>query len=290
MRLDIVLVAGLALLVSASAASTPCSYVISANDTLFDVGKRYNLTLAEVTAANPQLSDVNILQLGTVIALPCGNATATSGESVLDLLAHRADMTTLFRAVVAAGFADTLADESLVATVFAPNNTAFENLLAKVLTNQTAEELLADKAALAELLSYHVVPEEALEAAQLTNGRNLTTLLEEEFVEVFKPANTTRLATSSGQKVRVVATDLEAGKAVVHITKGVLLPASFGVELPSPEAGCIHVVKEGDILFDLAAQYDTTVDSLLDLNPQLQANPTLLPLGTELILYPECEL
>lgn len=35
-------------------------------------------------------------------------------------------MTTLFRAVVAAGFADTLADESLVATVFAPNNTAFE--------------------------------------------------------------------------------------------------------------------------------------------------------------------
>ena len=39
-----------------------------------------------------------------------------------------------------------------------------------------------------------------------------------------------------------------------------------------------------------AAQYDTTVDSLLDLNPQLQANPTLLPLGTELILYPECEL
>ena len=59
-----------------------------------------------------------------------------------------------------------------------------QNLLAKVLTNQTDEELLADKAALAELLSYHVVPEEALEAAQLTNGRNLTTLLEEEFLEV----------------------------------------------------------------------------------------------------------
>lgn len=109
---------------------------------------------------------------------------ATSATSVLDLLANRADLSTLFRAAVAAGFADTLADEALVATVFAPNNTAFERLLERVLSNTTLDELLADGQELEELLAYHVVPGEALPAADLTQGLNLTTALDGEFLQV----------------------------------------------------------------------------------------------------------
>jgi uncharacterized surface protein with fasciclin (FAS1) repeats len=68
--------------------------------------------------------------------------------------------------------------------VFAPNNTAFEALLERLPTNQTLEGLLGDASTLGDLLSYHVVPGEALQAARLTRGRNLTTLLEGEFLEV----------------------------------------------------------------------------------------------------------
>ena len=102
-------------------------------------------------------------------------APATSGASVLDLLAGRPDMGTLVRAVAAAGLADELADPSFVGTVFAPNDTAFEALLERVLVNETVEELLADKPRLADLLGYHVVPGEALAAAALVDGLNLTT-------------------------------------------------------------------------------------------------------------------
>lgn len=45
-------------------------------------------------------------------------------------------------------------------------------------------------------------------------------------VQVFKPANITRLSTSTGQYVRVLEADLKAGKSVVHITKGVSGPVT----------------------------------------------------------------
>jgi hypothetical protein len=35
------------------------------------IGKRYNLTVTQLTAANPELKDPNNLQLGADLALPC---------------------------------------------------------------------------------------------------------------------------------------------------------------------------------------------------------------------------
>ncbi|MDB4438557.1 fasciclin domain-containing protein [bacterium] len=78
---------------------------------------------------------------------------------------------TLVTAVTEAGLGDALAEIDQ-ATIFAPTNAAFEKIPAESLS-----ALLADKDALTNLLTYHVVPGERLSSFRLGN-RSLTTLNE----------------------------------------------------------------------------------------------------------------
>ena len=121
-----------------------------------------------------------------------------------------AGFSTLVAAVQAAGLEDALRGEGPF-TVFAPTDAAFGALPAG-----TVEALLADPPALAEILTYHVVPGRIF-AADLSEGEEFTTLQGE----------TIRVTLAGGPQVNgadIVATDILATNGVIHIINAVLIP------------------------------------------------------------------
>lgn len=53
-------------------------------------------------------------------------------------------------------------------------------------------------------------------------------------------------------------------------------------EAAVPEGSVVHVVEAGDLLYDLALEYGTDLDALLDANPGL--DPTAVAIGTEVVV------
>ncbi len=150
------------------------------------------------------------------------------GADLVDTAVSAGKFTTLVTAVKAAGLLDTLKGEGPF-TVFAPSDEAFARLPAG-----TVEGLLADKAALASVLTYHVVPG-ALKAADVAGSTWLPT------------ANGQSLFVSvAGDEVRidgarVVATDIAARNGVIHVIDAVVLPRKDIVAV-AEEAGVFRTL------------------------------------------------
>jgi uncharacterized surface protein with fasciclin (FAS1) repeats len=99
------------------------------------------------------------LTLGLSLAIPQaaeaqsrGRKSPSRTQNLVERLAGLEKYSTLVTAVTEAGLVDALAEIDK-ATIFAPTNAAFEKIPAESLT-----ALLADKASLTNLLTYHVVP------------------------------------------------------------------------------------------------------------------------------------
>jgi uncharacterized surface protein with fasciclin (FAS1) repeats len=131
-------------------------------------------------------------------------ATAASANPVL---------TTLVTAVKKASLVDTLNSASNI-TVFAPDNAAF----AKIPT-ATLGQVLADKAELTKILTYHVVAGRVT-PAQLASGAPLKTL-EGTAVTPSKMGSTYEVNGAS-----VVCGDVHTANATVYIIGSVLMPKS----------------------------------------------------------------
>lgn len=63
------------------------------------------------------------------------------------------------------------------------------------------------------------------------------------------------------------------------------LPTPAGVVVAKPSNCQAYVVAAGDILFDVAAQFETTADQIIAINPALAAGGPLQP-GTQILLPP----
>ncbi|MEM8903434.1 MAG: LysM domain-containing protein [Actinomycetota bacterium] len=57
--------------------------------------------------------------------------------------------------------------------------------------------------------------------------------------------------------------------------------ASFETEAASPDV-VVHVIESGDLLYDLALEYGTSVDAVLAANPQV--DPDAVSIGTEVLI------
>jgi uncharacterized surface protein with fasciclin (FAS1) repeats len=122
------------------------------------------------------------------------------------------DFTTLVAAVQAAGLVETLQGEGPF-TVFAPTDEAFA-----ALPEGTLESLLEDPAALAEILTYHVVSGAVL-AADVVGLDSATTVQGEDIaIEVVDG-----VVVLNGS-ANVIATDVMASNGVVHVIDAVILP------------------------------------------------------------------
>jgi len=118
---------------------------------------------------------------------------------------------TLVTAVQAAGLAQTLSGPGPF-TVFAPNDEAFAKLPAG-----TVEGLLQDRAKLAAVLTYHVVPGRLM-AKDVVANHSLRTA----------QGQNVRIDARSGVKVNdanVIAADVLADNGVIHVIDRVILPS-----------------------------------------------------------------
>jgi uncharacterized surface protein with fasciclin (FAS1) repeats len=146
-------------------------------------------------------------------------ACGGGGDERPDLVAlaqSNPDLSILAEAVTAADLASTLSGPGPY-TVFAPTNAAFADLLTRLGT--TKEALLADRALLTKVLTYHVVAGRVLRA-DVPLGTPITTLQG----ETFTVDATLTITDQCGCNARIVTADVLAGNGVAHVIDLVLLP------------------------------------------------------------------
>lgn len=122
----------------------------------------------------------------------------------------------LVEAVLAAGLQDALAGAGPL-TVFAPTNDAFAALLAELGVSKAA--LLANKALLTQVLTYHVVPGRVLKADVPVNTP-VATLQGDTFTISAALAITDQRA----RRANITGTDVLTSNGVIHVIDKVILP------------------------------------------------------------------
>jgi len=145
-------------------------------------------------------------------ASPAATAEAAA-QDIVSLAQATPDLSTLVDAVTAAELAETLQGDGPY-TVFAPTNEAFA-----AVGEDTLTQLLrpANQDQLTEILTYHVVPDEAM-AADLQDGQTLTTVQGEQ-LEVNVNGDTVTVGGAT-----VTQPDVDASNGVVHVIDTVLMP------------------------------------------------------------------
>ena len=136
-------------------------------------------------------------------------ALSAQAKDIVDTAVGAGTFNTLATALKAAGLVDTLKGPGPF-TVFAPTDAAF----AKV-PKATLDALLADKAKLTAVLTYHVVAGKVM-AADVKAGK----------VKTVQGSDLT-VTTANGVMVdsaKVTATDIVADNGVIHVIDSVLIP------------------------------------------------------------------
>ena len=208
---------------------------------------------------------------------PCAKPAGKAAGDIVDTAVAAGSFTTLVKAVQAAGLVETLKGPGPF-TVFAPNDAAFAKVPADVLAG-----LLADKAALTKVLTYHVVPGRVTSAdlarstwAKTVEGGSLLVGAGEGEVRV--------------DGAKVIGADLETSNGLIHVIDTVLLPrkdlvdtavgaGSFTTLVAAVKAAGLVDTLKGEGPFTVFAPTDAAfaalpagaVDGLLKNVPQLKA-------------------
>ncbi|WP_404369978.1 fasciclin domain-containing protein [Sphingomonas sp. MMS24-J45] len=135
------------------------------------------------------------------------------------------NLSTLVTAVKAAGLATTLSGPGPF-TVFAPTNDAFTRLAPGTVDTLLKPE---NKATLAKVLTYHVVPgtltfADLQEKAKANGGKVVLTTVEGEPLTLNVSATAVELVDVNGNKSYVETPDVKQSNGVVHVVNGVVLP------------------------------------------------------------------
>lgn len=157
------------------------------------------------------------IAFAATISLALMGATAANAANIVETAKDAGTFGTLLAAAQAAGLADALATGRNL-TVFAPTDEAFAALPAGTVENLLKPE---NKAQLAAILSYHVLPRE-LSSNQLP-GRTI-------HVRTIKAGGDRTLAVSKTKNgvtvdgANVVAADIRADNGIIHVIDKVMLP------------------------------------------------------------------
>ena len=161
---------------------------------------------------------------GSVSLLAACGGGDSDPANVVDVLDKDAKYSVLVEAVTAADLTPTLIGPGPF-TIFAPTNDAFAALLTEL--GLSKQQLLADKALLRTVLTYHVLSGKVLKAG-VPAGKAITTVQG----GIFKvDAVGADLVINDGRnrKSKIMATDLDAPNGVIHTVDKVLLPANRNI-------------------------------------------------------------
>ncbi len=162
-----------------------------------------------------------LLLAGSVSFLAACGGGDDGTPRVLDRINTDPQFSTLSAALNTAGLSNTFAGTDTY-TVFAPTNAAFAALLAEL--GITQQQLLADRALLTTVLTYHVLPGDVRRAA-IPAGRAITTL-QGGFFKIEAEGSALVLTDGRNRSTNITTTDLVANNGVVHVVDRVLLPAN----------------------------------------------------------------
>ncbi len=143
------------------------------------------------------------------VALAVSSTVVMASKDIVDTAIGAGNFKTLVTAVQAAGLVDTLKGKGPF-TVFAPTDEAFAKI-----PKADLDALLKDKAKLAAVLTYHVVPA-AVMAKDVKAGEVKTV-----------NGKTIKITTDKGVMVnnaKVIKTDVAASNGVIHAIDTVIMP------------------------------------------------------------------
>ena len=157
-----------------------------------------------------------IIHVIDMVLLPESEEAAEPTGTIADIALADPQFSTLVTALEAADLVSTLADETAVFTVFAPTDDAFA-----ALGEETINSLLADIPTLTDILTYHVIADQAVDAATATslNGSDVE-MLNGNTVSISVQGDTLYINDSA-----VIAEDVTATNGIIHVIDAVLTPA-----------------------------------------------------------------
>lgn len=160
-----------------------------------------------------------------LFAVLISTAAFSQVKDVVDIAIGSADHTTLVAAVKAADLVTTLKGNGPF-TVFAPTNAAFDKLPEGTVATLLKPE---NKAQLAKILTYHVVPGNLDAAAVVAaikagKGQAVVTTVSGGKLTASMDGSKVKLTDENGASVYVTTADLKGSNGVVHVIDGVVLP------------------------------------------------------------------
>lgn len=189
----------------------------------------------------------------SVVAFATGCGGSNSDPDVVQLAQANPDLSILVEAVDAAGLAGTLKQAGPY-TVLAPTNAAFASLLSEL--GVTKAQLLADKALLTTVLTYHVLPG-TVRRADIPMGKAVTTLQGSIF-KVDTVGSTLRITDGRNRTSSITATDIHATNGVVHVIDKVILPANKNIVQTAQSLPDFSILVEAVVAADLQATLSGT--------------------------------
>jgi transforming growth factor-beta-induced protein len=142
-------------------------------------------------------------------------------RNIVEIAAGLPDFSILVEAVQAAGLVETLSGGTF--TVFAPTNAAFAALLHEL--RMSKAELLANKALLTTVLTYHALPIKVLAKDVPAGSTTVTTVQGGQFT-INRSGSSLHIRDARKRGANVTSTDVQASNGVIHVIDRVILPKS----------------------------------------------------------------
>jgi uncharacterized surface protein with fasciclin (FAS1) repeats len=166
-----------------------------------------------------------ILILTTILAFGVTQNAIAQKQSIVDIAVSNDDFSTLVTALKAADLVGALQGDGPF-TVFAPTNAAFGKIDASTLNSLLEPK---NKATLASILTYHVVPgklaaADVVAALKKGNGKVEVKALSGAILTVVQKDGKIWLKDENGNYSQITSTDIMASNGVVHVIGDVVMP------------------------------------------------------------------
>lgn len=165
---------------------------------------------------------------------------APAPGNIVQVAQANTSLSILVEAVVAADLGTTLSGPGPY-TVFAPTDAAFASLLAEL--GVTKAQLLANRALLTQVLTYHVLPAR-VPASAVPAGQAITTVEGGIFKIDAEAGGALVITDGRNRQASITQTDVPASNGVIHVIDKVLLPANQDIVQTAQASADFSVLVE----------------------------------------------